>query len=278
MTEPTETRFTRTLGGPSYLRIIVVVGAFLVLVMSAALTMAASPAPTGGSAPAPLASLPPWGGQGAGPLDGHGFMGGPGVGKRGGEFMMPGFGIRGFGQISITAISGSNVSLRTVDGWTRTITLTSSTKITKAGQAISLGDLRVGDEVRFHQVQASDGSFTIDALEVVLPRVGGEVTATGAGTITIKLPDGTSSTIHVSATTTYLVPGVQNPSLSDITVGMRVVAEGTKAADGSIAAERVFALPAGRDGWGRGMHGWGPRQAPASPAPSTSPSGSSGGA
>lgn len=278
MTEPTETRFTRTLGSPSYLRIIIVVGAFLVLVMSAALTMAASPAPTGGSAPAPLASLPAWSGPGAGPLDGHGFMGGPGLGKRGGEFAMPGFGMRGFAQISITAISGSNVSLKTVDGWTRTITVTSSTKITKAGQAISLGDLRVGDEVRFHQTRASDGTFTIDALEVVLPRVGGEVTATSASSITIRLPDGTSSTIHVSGTTTYLVPGVQNPSLSDITVGMRVVAEGTKAADGSITAERIFGLPAGQGGWGRGMHGWGQPQAPASPAPNASPSGSSGGA
>lgn len=278
MTEPTETRFTRTLGGPSYLRIIIVVGAFLVLVMSAALTMAASPAPTGGGAPTPLASLPPWGGPGAGPLDGHGFTGGPGIGKRGADFVMPGFAIRGFGQISITAISGSNVSLRTVDGWSRTITVTSSTRITKAGQAISLGDLRVGDEVRFHQTRASDGTFTIDALEVVLPRVGGEVTATSASTITIKLPDGTSSTIRVTGATTYLVPGVQNPSLSDITVGMRVVAEGTKAADGSITAERVFGLPAGPGGWGRGMHGWGQPQAPASPAPSTSPSGSSGGA
>ncbi len=54
--------------------------------------------------------------------------------------------------------------------------------------------------------------------------------------------------------------------------------EGTKAADGSITAERIFGLPAGQGGRGRGMHGWGPPQAPASPAPSTSPSGSSGGA
>ncbi len=60
-------------------------------------------------------------------------------------------GFGGFGSITITDINGSSLSLKTDDGWTRTITVTADTKITKAGQAMSLSDLAVGDHIRFSQ-------------------------------------------------------------------------------------------------------------------------------
>ena len=47
------------------------------------------------------------------------------------------------GGVEITAINGSNLSLRTVDGWTRTITVAAETELTKGGDSITIADLAV---------------------------------------------------------------------------------------------------------------------------------------
>ena len=74
---------------------------------------------------------------------------------------------------SYHAISGSSISLATDDGWTRTITVDSGTTYAKAGADITLGDLAVGDTIGFRQTRESDGSWTIDSIQVILPRVAG---------------------------------------------------------------------------------------------------------
>jgi hypothetical protein len=245
------------------------------------------------------------------------------------------------GQITVTAINGNDLSLRTIDGWTRTITVTSSTTVTEAGQTIAVGDLDVGDTIRFSQTASSDGTYTIDAIVVVvptvsgtvtevgsgsfkltardgtawtitttdatayklgfadtakagsasdlkvgsgvavqgtsatnnamtavtvriqLPRVGGQVTATTADSITVTRRDGSTTVIHLSPSTTYQVADKTSATLADITVGMTVMAEGTQRSDGSIDATTVVG------GTVRGGHGWfGPDA-----VPSASPSG-----
>ena len=70
----------------------------------------------------------------------------------------------------VTAVSGSSVSLATDDGWTRTITVTGTTKITKGGAAATLADIAVGDTIRFGQTRNADGTYTITAIEIVRPR------------------------------------------------------------------------------------------------------------
>ena len=77
--------------------------------------------------------------------------GGPGFGFGFGRTAV-GIGI-GFGGVTITAIDGSNLSLKTDDGWTRTIAVTSDTKITRADKTIAVGDLKVGDEITFRQTR-----------------------------------------------------------------------------------------------------------------------------
>ena len=98
--------------------------------------------------------------------------------------------------------------MKTVDGWTRTIEVTSSTQITKGGDTIALGDLAVGDTIRFRQQRNADGSFSVTRIDVVLPTVGGTVTAQDGSTITLKQRDGTSVTVHVDASTKFRVQGV----------------------------------------------------------------------
>jgi hypothetical protein len=256
--------------------------------------MAASPAPSANTAAdassspdatvAPGASAAPdasarAGGRDRGPLPAFGLPIGPGAGSFGG----PGFGFGGFGlgQITITGIDGSNVSLKTDDGWTRTIAVTSDTKITKAGKTITVDGLAVGDHVRIAEDRASDGTYTVTAIIVVLPSVAGQVSAIDGDTITVTQPGGTKTTVHVNGSTTYQVDGKAG-TLPDIKVGAFIVAEGAQRADGSLDAAAVRAgfggkiVPggpsSGKPGFPGFRHGDGGAAPKPSPAPSTSAS------
>ena len=169
----------------------------------------------------------------------------------------------GFRGVTISAINGSDISLKTVDGWTRTISVESTTTITKGGATITVGDLAVGDEIRFAQKKAADGSYDVTAIVVVLPTVVGEVTAVDGDTIKVTQPGGTTATIHVDSHTTYRIDGATG-SLSGVKVGSFIVAEGTQRTDGSLdaAAIRSGLRPSVR---GRG----GPGYVKPSPAPSS---------
>jgi hypothetical protein len=163
----------------------------------------------------------------------------------------PGFGRGGFGHggITITSISGSSISLETADGWTRTITVDGDTTYSESGDEIALSDLAVGDEIRFQQTLEDDGTYTIDAIAVIPPHVGGTVTAISGSTITVEQRDGTSATVTVTGDTTYEVSG-DEATLADVEVGMFLAAEGTENSDGSLTATQVRAadpddMPAG---------------------------------
>jgi hypothetical protein len=69
--------------------------------------------------------------------------------------------------------------------------------------------------------------------------VGGQVTAIDGTTITVKTPQGTA-TIAAAASTTFEGNG-KTGSLSDITVGLFVHAEGAKGTDGVLTATRAIA-------------------------------------
>ncbi len=129
------------------------------------------------------------------------------------------------GPITITAISGSDLTLGTDDGWTRTVTVTADTKITKGGQAIAVGALKVGDEVRLSQTRNADGTYTITAIFVPTPKTGGEVSAVSGNQITIKKRDGSTQVITVNGSTVYTL-GKAAGSKADVTVGVDIAAEG----------------------------------------------------
>jgi hypothetical protein len=243
-------------------RIGIVAGSALLVLVGVAAAMGASSAPT------TTAAAP-----GAGTVPGT-----PGTNPRGQAFGMGGgrFGAVGFNDIKITSISGSNLGLATADGWTRTITATSATTITKGAATITVADLKVGDQVTFSQAKQTDGSYTITAIRVILPSIGGQVTAVGGNTITVTQRDGTAATIHVDATTTYQVQGVTSPTLSDVKVGAYIVAQGSLRTDGSLDASVVSSGFRGGfgngGGWGPGRGGHGPGFPDKDAAPGASPS------
>jgi len=243
----------RTAGRASAIRAGIVLGAALVVALGTAVVMGASPStpttPSGaGAQPSPAAS--------GGAKTGQGDQKGPKV-FRGGPFAF-GFGPVGpgngkgfgdsagggrFGQITVTAVNGSNVSLKTDDGWTRTISVSSDTKVTKGGEPAAASDIAVGDTVRIAQKKNADGTFTVTGVAIVLPRVAGTVTAVDATTITITDRKGVKQTIHTNGSTAYHA-GDSDGTRADVTVGANIAAVGEQAADGSITATSVtVALP-----------------------------------
>jgi hypothetical protein len=269
--EPVDTRKPVPNGGgpgrsSTPVRIGIVAGTALLVVLGAAVAMGASPAPTTGPAAtaAPDASAAP--GMNGADKDGDRGFGMRGFGMRGGDFGGD------FHDITITSISGSSLSLKTADGWTRTITPTAATTITKAGATITVSDLSVGDQVAFSQTKQTDGTYTIDAIRVILPSVGGQVSAVSGNTITVTQGDGTSATIHVDSATAYQVEGVTTATLSDIKVGNFVVAQGTLRTDGSLDASLVASGFRGGPGMGGHGHGMRPDDWNNGAAPSASPS------
>jgi hypothetical protein len=266
MTEPDQIEFHEHVtasGGRSTARSLparagIVAGTAALVVIGAVAAMGASPSPsTTGSQGNALAAVVPDAGVNLAAPFADGFRGG--------------FGRGGFHDITISAINGSNLSLETADGWTRTISVGDSTTLTKAGETITLADLAVGDQIGFSQERQTDGSYTITAIKVVLPTVGGEVTAIDGNTITVTGRDGTTGTIHVDGDTTYQV-NREAGALSDISVGSFVVAQGTLRADGSLDADAVHSGMRGFDGDhpGRGFRGDGvaPTATP-TPTPAT---------
>ena len=274
--------FSRRIGHPDRRRIVAILVAGLAVVSIAAVAIGASPEATTAadpSASSPAASAQPgasakpetnsdqhdgdaWPGQG-GPFGEKFRLGFGGFGGFDGEFP----GIVRPGGVEITAIDGSDLSLKTVDGWTRTITVTSDTEITKGGDTIAVGDLAVGDQIRFRQQRNDDGTFTITRIAVVEPSVAGTVTAKTDSTITIEQRDGTSATVNVDAGTSFRVEGASGTAdIDDVAVGMKLVATGEQNSDGSLDASRVFA------GNGRPFRDHAGKNTPdASPAPSASP-------
>ena len=221
-----EVAFSTRTPGPSRRRVALIAGGALALAVGAVATsMAASPAPsasgtTNGTVPAPLAVAEPWLDEAIVDLD-HGRFGG-----------------QGFREITITAISGSNVTLGTDDGWTRTIAVSDAVDLTKGGQDIALSDLAVGDQVRFRQTRNDDGTYTVDALAVVVPSVRGEVSDVSATGFKITTRDGSVWTIAVNGSTVYQ-HGTGTGTLADVTNGTNAVVLGTSTGDNALTATTV---------------------------------------
>ncbi len=145
------------------------------------------------------------------------------------------------GHISITRIDGSRLALVTDDGWTRTIDAAGAT-ITRDGAKIAVADLAVGDEIVLRQKRQADGTFTVTAIQVILPKVSGLVTDVAASSLTLAARDGTKTTVKLTASTTYRL-GKDAADKSVVKAGMQAVATGPKAADGTLTATSITVSP-----------------------------------
>ena len=240
-TSPTSFTSRTRLRPGEILRIGVVIGSLVVLVASGAVALGASPEPSAAPAgTAPTASTAPGDRTNDPSFRGpFGIFGGRGMpGMMGGGFGDKGFGSgrAAFGRaITITAIDGSKVSLKTDDGWTRTIVVTATTEIRIGSEKAALADLKVGDVVTFSETKSSDGTYAITLIVVRVPTIAGTVTEVASGGFTVKLRDGSSKTVTTSSSTSFTI-GQAKAARTDLSVGAQVQVEGT---DGSSFAARV---------------------------------------
>lgn len=222
-----EIAFSDRTPGPSKRRIGVIGGAALALAVGAVATsFAASPAP---SSPGPTSSTP----NGSAPL----AVADPALDEDV-ELDHGRFGGKGFREITISAISGSNITLQTDDGWTRTIVVTDAVELTKGGQTVALSDLAVGDQVRFGQTRNADGTYTVEAIAVVVPSVRGVVSEVSASGFKVTTRDGSVWTVAVNGSTTYQY-GTGAGTLADATNGTNALVQGTTTGDNALTALTV---------------------------------------
>jgi hypothetical protein len=123
----------------------------------------------------------------------------------------------------VTAVTATSVTVTGRDGTSTPYTITTATTFTEGSTTVLASALVVGDHVDI-QV-SSTATTTASAIEIALARVSGKVTAVSGDDITVTDHQGNTSTIVVSATTTYAKGGT-TAALTDVTVGTFVSAQG----------------------------------------------------
>lgn len=138
--------------------------------------------------------------------------------------------------------------------------VSSTTTYTKEHATIALADLAVGQVVHVAGTPASGsnpsssssssarpvpGTGSVDAtrVSVVLPTFAGRVSAVGSGGYTLVGRDGALLHVSTSASTKYY-DGTSSASSSAVTVGTRIVAEGTRTSVTQLNADVVTVVPA----------------------------------
>jgi hypothetical protein len=273
--EPT---FSRSLAHPNRRKVVAAVGACLAVIVSAAVAMGASPGPSttsgAGASAAPGASAKPHAEGSERPdrgvfkfkLKGGGFgpfaFGGPGI---------------GIGLGPGRRRDHRDRRLERVAEDRRRLDADDRGHLVDADHEGRRDDRPERSRGRRHDPLPPEAQRRRDVhrdpIEVVLPSVAGIVTAKTSSTITLRQSDGSSVTVHVNGSTQFRVQGVTGAAkLSDVAVGMGLVANGEKNADGSLNASRVLA------GDGRKLRAGGKPGNPhddSQGAPDASPEGSS---
>jgi hypothetical protein len=143
----------------------------------------------------------------------------------------------------VTAVTANSITIKRRDGSTTTLSVNGSTVYRQGGADASKADVKVGSNISAQGKPGSSDAFTATTVRISLTRVGGDVTARTANTITVKQRDGTTVVIHVNADTRYLVRGLNGAkaTIANVEIGNRLVAAGVRRTDGSLDAVAVGA-------------------------------------
>src|SRR5271170_475143 len=192
--------------------------------------------------------------------------GGQGEG-RGGGMMGSGRGVGG----TVTAISGSTITIKTEEGDTYQVLTSANSRIMKQREPIKVADIHVGDALMAGgEVDAKAKTVGAVFVAVLTPEqaaqakkrreelgktwTAGEVTAIKDTDITVKRLDGVTQTISVDENTSFKKRN-DSITLADIQVGDPLRATGALKGSAFVAAT----VTVGRMGGGPGGEGRGPR-------------------
>jgi len=175
----------------------------------------------------------------------------------------------------VTNVSGSTLTLTSLDGATRTVTVSNATTYDKAGHSASLGDITNGTAIAAQGSVGSDGVLSAD---IQTPRVAGQVMGVNGSTITLSNAhgmngmSGVNGTSGMSGTTTVvtsdqatysvisatagMTPTTTTGMAGDVKTGVSIIAQGTLSSDGkTLDALRITILPASANGRAYARHG-----------------------
>lgn len=150
----------------------------------------------------------------------------------------------------VSAVGASSLTLSTLDGVTKTVTLTSATRYQKAGQTVALSDVTLGTAVTSEGPLSADGSLAAVRVTIALPHLFGRVASVNGSTITLSGERGVTKTMTTSGSTTYVNADGSAATASAVKVDSFIGGEGVLSSDGkTLSALRVIV------GWGKGPGG-----------------------
>jgi Cu/Ag efflux protein CusF len=145
----------------------------------------------------------------------------------------------------VKSVGTSSLVVHRANGDDVTVQVTSTTTIKKFGATITLADIKVGDLVESRGTRVDDHTITAVAINVEdhpADHEGGEangvVSSVGASSLVVHTEHGADTTVQVNAST-KITKHDKTIAFTDIKVGDRVEAEGTRVDDHTITAVAI---------------------------------------
>ncbi len=147
---------------------------------------------------------------------------------------------------TVTKISGSTLTLRTLQG-TDTVTTTSATTYSREGKKVSFSAIKVGEVV---QVRAARGAtsktatspIAATAITIEIPTITGRVQSVSGSMITLVTSDGQLEYATTSSATVYQGVGNATATSASVKAGTYIVVQGTETDLTHITADGVQVL------------------------------------
>jgi hypothetical protein len=214
----------------------------LIVTRAASPTAANATAATTKPSPSPSTHRPSFGPRGGFGAECDGLSAGAGFG-------VPSFFGGGFcgGETgTVTQISGSTLTLRTLAGTVK-VTTTSSTTYSREEQQVKLGAVKVGDVVAVRGKRTGTSptaTSPIAATEITIevPSITGRVQSVSGDTVTLVTGNGQLEYVTLSSSTAYHGLRGASAALSSIKAGVYIVAQGTQVSLTTLDADDVQVL------------------------------------
>jgi|GEM_PF-2405454 len=136
----------------------------------------------------------------------------------------------------VTAVSASSITIANYAGVSSTYQITPATTVTDQKTASSVANIVVGDHVSI--ATSSSASSIATSIAIQPSFVAGKVTSVSGNTITVSTWNNQTDTVDVTSSTTYS-KGKATASLSAVTVGSTIFAQGSFASASTLTATKV---------------------------------------
>jgi hypothetical protein len=147
---------------------------------------------------------------------------------------------------TVTKISGSTLTLRTLAG-TVTVTTTSSTTYGREEQSVKFSAVKVGDVVavrgkRSGTSPTASSPIAATAITIEVPSVSGRVQSVSGSTVTLVTGDGQLEDVTISGSTVYHGLRGASATSSSVKAGVYIVAQGSQVSLTTLNADDVQVL------------------------------------